>query len=335
MKYLPKISVIISAYNDLDNLRILVPLIFRSRYKNFEVIVVDDASSEDLSILKKCYPLRYFRNQKNLGVAETRMIAARQAQGEILLSLDNDVKPVGDLIYKIYSFFQKNPEAIAVSGFAGTEKENKGFFSRFKYLRDWSYWRQEVDPDSFYWFKTSIGAVKRSIFFEVGGYPPHFFKPGNRTLEDLDFSYRLAKKGKIHFDPGLIVEHPYGGLGYLLRTYFKRTVLFLEILKEKRQFPGVATTQNEALNIILGNFCLFLLAFACIYHYSFIPFSLIFISLVFRQKKFEGICLKREGLLFTIGAFITNWFLYLVILLGALYGSFYTLLRFFRSEARD
>jgi len=307
-----KISVVISAYNNSNLLKLLLTNLYQTKFLDFEVIIVDDASTEDLSNLASLFPIIYLRNKTNLGVAKTRMIAARKARGEILLSLDSDVIPYGDLLTEVNKFFTSHPQALALSGFAGTAKENTSFFARFKLWRDWSYWNLEADKDSFYWFKTSIGAIKRKTFFELGGYPNYFFKPGVNTFEDLDFSYRLAKKGKIFFDPDLAVGHRYGGLIKLISTYFKRTILFVEILVKKRHFPGVATTSSEAITIILSGLCLLAIV-------NLPLMAVLIILFILRQRKFLYLCWQKEGLIFAIGAFFTDWLLCLIIIGGGIY----------------
>lgn len=324
----PLISVAISAYNDIDRMRLLLPELFKSKYKNFEVVVIDDASKEDLRPLKKEFPIRYFRNKKNLGVSETRNISVEKAKGEIILSLDNDVKPLSDIIYEVYRFFQKHPGAVAITGFPGTGAENPGFFAKYKYLRDWSYWNLENDKSSFYYFRPAIGAIKRDVFLELGGYDSRFCRPGVPAVEDLEFSYRLARKGKIYYDPKLVVGHPFGGLRKLIDTYFKRSQLFLEIFSEKRAFSGVATTGGEV--ITLGLAPLVLLAFlAGLFFRPLLIFFALFLGLfIYKQKKFIGFAYKKEGLLFALASFFTSWLLYLVIILGAFYAGIILAVKF-------
>lgn len=313
----PLISVVISAYNDLGLMKVLLKKLFQTKYPNFEVVVVDDASLEDLGSLKRFFPIRYFRNPRNLGTAETKNIAARKAKGEILLSLDNDVQPFGDLIWEVYQFFQKNPAALAVTGFPGTGAENPTFFAKYKYLRDWAYWYLESDPDSFYFFRPAIGAIRREVFLKLGGYDSRFCRPKMPAVEDLELSYRLAQLGKIYFDPKLVVGHPFGGIGKLVKTYFQRSGLFFQIIKEKKRFSGVATTKGEAVNIGFALLC-FLLLVGCLF---FRPTIFVFLPtlawFIFLQRKFLGLCLRKEGIVFVTGAFLTSWLLYLVIILGA------------------
>lgn len=314
---MPKISVVISAYNDLERMKLLLEETYKTKYKNFEVVVVDDASPEDLSQLKRLFPIRYFRNKKNSGAAETRNIAARKACGEILLSLDNDVKPLSDLVWKVYRFFQQNPYVVAVTGFPGTGIENPAFFAKYKYLRDWAYWHLDLDRSRFCYFRPAIGAIQRQIFLKLGGYDNRYCRPGVPAVEDLEFSYRLAQKGKVVFNPDLVVGHPFGGLKNLVKTYFNRTALFLEILKEYKFLTGVATTAAEAATILLAPLCLASIPITIIYPSFFPFFAFLMMAFVYRQRLFLGLCLKKQGLFFTLGALFTSWFLYLVINAGA------------------
>lgn len=330
----PRISVVISAYNDFPSLRRLLADLFKSKFKSFEVVIVDDASQEDLSKLKEYFPqIRYFRNKINLGVAETRNLGARLAKGKIILSLDNDVVPFGDLIFEVAKFFEKNPKAIAVTGFPGTGAENEHFFAKFKYLRDYSYWYLDSDPGSFYYFRPAIGAIKKEVFLALKGYDGRYCRPGVPAVEDLEFSYRLSVVGKTVFDPKLVVGHPFGGLRKLVKTYFKRTAIFFEILRKNLKFSGVATTGGEAFTIIFSVLSLAsilgTLAITSLL-WVFVPS---FIWFIFLQRRFLSLCFEREGLLFSMGAFLTSWFLYIVIVAGAVYAIFeYLLENLFKEE---
>lgn len=319
----PKISVIISAYNDRDLMEVLLRKLYQTKCRDFEAVVVDDASQEDLSELRKLFPIRYYRNKKNLGAAKTRNIAAEKARGEILLSLDNDVKPLDDLIWEIEQFFKKNPHVVAVTGFPGTGAENPSFFAKYKFLRDWSFWHSEIDHFRFCYFRPAIGAIRRDLFLELGGYDSRYCRPGVPAVEDLEFSYRLALKGKIVFNPKIVVGHPFGGFKNLVRTYFKRTAIYLEILKEKRLFSGVATTKAEAVTVLLAPICFLLIPLAIWYRPLWFLLTVFFLGFIFRQRKFLSLCWQKEGFLFTLAVFWANWFLYLVINLGAIYALFF------------
>jgi GT2 family glycosyltransferase len=318
----PKISVVITGYKDLSLMKQLLAKLLETKYRSFEIVLIDDASPVDLRPLKKLFPqIHYFRNKVNMGVAQARTVGVAKAKGEIILSLDNDVKPLSDIIHEVYLYFKKNPSAVAVTGFPGTGAENPAFFAKYKYLRDWAYWNLENDKNSFYYFRPAIGALKKAVFMELGGYDDRFNRPGVPAVEDLEFSYRLAKKGRIVYDSKLIVGHPFGGLRKLIDTYFKRSQLFLEIFSEKRALSGVATTGGEVLTLGFALLSLLTLILSVFIRPILPVFVLCFGWFIFQQRKFLAFAHKKEGLLFAVGSFLTSWLLYLVIFSGAVFAA--------------
>src|SRR5579859_7454726 len=55
----PKVSVLIAARNEADHLRTNIPKIFQSNYKNFEVVVLDDESTDDTAAVLKDFQKQY------------------------------------------------------------------------------------------------------------------------------------------------------------------------------------------------------------------------------------------------------------------------------------
>ena len=98
-----KISVIIPTYNRSQFLKkILNSLLGQTQEKcDYEIIVVDDGSTDDTSLIlntiKTSYNFKFVR-QKNAGLSAARNHGATQAQGEILLFLDDDIVASSELI---------------------------------------------------------------------------------------------------------------------------------------------------------------------------------------------------------------------------------------------
>ena len=93
MKNKPKISVIMSVYNGTPFLEEAVESILKQTYKNFEFIIVDDASTDEtwkyLKFLND-QRIKLLKNTKNLGLAASLNIALRQAQGDFVARMDAD-----------------------------------------------------------------------------------------------------------------------------------------------------------------------------------------------------------------------------------------------------
>ena len=91
----PKISVVIPVYNGERYLVECIQSVYRQTYSNFEIIVVDDASTDGtraiIERLRDSYgQLRYFRNEKNLGTGGSRNVGIRESKADLVGFLDQD-----------------------------------------------------------------------------------------------------------------------------------------------------------------------------------------------------------------------------------------------------
>ena len=91
----PLISVYIPTYNRLELIKRAVQSVQNQTYKNFEIIIVDDNSSDGtqdflVGLAKVDSRIRYFFKDKNSGACVSRNIAINLAQGELITGLDDD-----------------------------------------------------------------------------------------------------------------------------------------------------------------------------------------------------------------------------------------------------
>ena len=89
----PLISVLISVYNDDKNIKTSIDSILSQSYKNIELLVIDDCSTDrTYEILKeiKDRRLRIFRNKDNKGLTKSLNILIKKSKGQILARQDSD-----------------------------------------------------------------------------------------------------------------------------------------------------------------------------------------------------------------------------------------------------
>jgi GT2 family glycosyltransferase/spore maturation protein CgeB len=95
----PLVTIIILTRDGLRHLRTVMPALDRVAYRSFEVVVVDNGSSDGtasyLHGLRPRYDLRIVRNETNRSFAEANGQGEAIARGELLLLLNNDVDPIG------------------------------------------------------------------------------------------------------------------------------------------------------------------------------------------------------------------------------------------------
>ena len=115
---LPLFSVLIAQYNNAHYLQEAVNSVKTQTYTNWEIIIVDDASTDDSTDLYKLYGndnrIKIFYNEKNKGCGYTKRLCAELARGEICGFLDPDDALVPDALEMMVNEHQKNKDIALV-----------------------------------------------------------------------------------------------------------------------------------------------------------------------------------------------------------------------------
>jgi glycosyltransferase involved in cell wall biosynthesis len=168
-----------------------------------EVIVVDDYSKEDCSEIVKSFGFKWMRMNQPREAENARNKGAESSSGDILVFTDCDMVIHPDALEKIHQHFCKDHYA-AISGVCSPEPQDRSFASRYKHL--WMYYSYAKSPRDFDFWISSIGAVKRDVFFDLKGFGTTFrTKYGGG---DLEFGRRLKLAGhKICLDTKIQGTH--------------------------------------------------------------------------------------------------------------------------------
>ncbi len=192
------ISIVIPTYNRLHSLRLCLASIWRSSQpvSQFEVVVVDDGSRDGtqsfLDEERGQHPNLVVLRQTNKGQAAARNWGARHAKGRILAFTDDDCLVRPEWINAIQHHFSS-------TNVLGSEGPVIGMSAPEGISPFVHYIHQTKGPG----YLTCNLAVRREAFEQVGGFDERF-----RMHEDTDLCLRILRKGKISFNPDMIVEHP-------------------------------------------------------------------------------------------------------------------------------
>ena len=110
-------SVVVLTYNSARLLKSCLDSLLNQSYQRFEVIVVDNGSSDEtISLLKEGnYPnLTIVSNETNLGACRARNQGIELAQNEWILTLDCDIILPKDFLYNISRFLLNIPQQVAM-----------------------------------------------------------------------------------------------------------------------------------------------------------------------------------------------------------------------------
>jgi glycosyltransferase involved in cell wall biosynthesis len=223
----PLVSVVIPVYNAGYCIERCLESLFSSEYKNFEVLVVDDCSTDDTIELAEKFDCRIIRQSTNRGAAAARNRGSREAAGEILFFLDADVFIQSHTLDIIVGDLAVDEPASAVIGVYTKVQETKGFYSQYQNL--FTIFNHEKSGEYISWFWTAMGAVKKAAFDETGGFNENYT---GASAEDVELGYSLCLKGhKILYDNRIKGVHfHYHDLGSLLRNNFKKSMALVELV---------------------------------------------------------------------------------------------------------
>lgn len=116
-----KVSFLCPAYNKEEFLSQMIMMMLEQTYKNCELIIVDDASTDGTQEICEFYAnkhknIRYFRNETNLGVADSRNIARSHATGDYLLVQDADDQSVNGRAEFVVKYFKDHKDVDIMYG---------------------------------------------------------------------------------------------------------------------------------------------------------------------------------------------------------------------------
>jgi len=172
--------------------------VFASDSKNFEVIVVDDSSTDSTLEKVKKFPCRVVELKDRKGPGYARMIGAKEASCDIMVFIDSDILIANDTISRGLNVLGAEQDAIAVVGLLSKHHPNQNFSSVYKNL----YMNYIFNKCPRY-----IDFIYGSFFILKKGYVDLSIL-SNRFGEDTALGMQLANSGyKIVLDKTLEVVH--------------------------------------------------------------------------------------------------------------------------------
>lgn len=215
----PIISVVIPSYNRRDCLLRLMEDVQLQQGVEFEVIVVDDCSSDgSVEAVTTTYPeVKMIVNNANSGCSITRNRGIRAARGGIIIGLDSDVSlPDRDLFMKVCDTFDHSP-GICGLAFRIYDAES----SKDDYPRWWHAAPVDGFADKHFktdYFSGTAFAFRRDSLAAAGFFPEHIFQ----YYEEVELAYRIMDNdGVIEYSPRLtIMHHPGARNGWSEHRYY-------------------------------------------------------------------------------------------------------------------
>jgi len=249
--YQPRVSFIIPAWNEEVGIINTIQSVLNSNYKKFELIIVNDGSTDETGLMVKRFIdkyqgkilIKYFK-KTNGGKSSALNLGIKKAEGEIIITSDADCAVDRYAIDNLVKYFSKK-EVMAVAGNVRVGNNNKiiGSIQKLEYFYGFYFKRSDSILNSVYIVGGASAAYRKEIFKKLGYFDKEII------TEDIEYSTRILNAGyKIRYAPDAVfyTEVPsdinslikqrlrwkYGRL----KTFFKYRNLFFKMKGKHSKF---------------------------------------------------------------------------------------------------
>lgn len=296
------VSIIIPNYNGGATIDKCLEAAFASAYGSFEVIVVDDCSSDDSVGTIKKFPCRLVRLGVRTGASGARNAGALNSRGDILFFTDADCLMSRDALSMANRTLAEKGPGTVVGGTYTCMPPDRTFFSIFQSVFvNYSETKRPGNPD---YVATHAMAIDARTFRDSGGFREDFLP----IIEDVEFSHRLRRSGfTLMINPEMLVSHIFNfSLDKSLRNAFKKTMYWIVYSAGNKDLladSGTASSELKTNGVVwLINVFLLLLSLAIRNPAFLAPVPAFFAADLFINRKLLSEFYRTGGLLFAAGA---------------------------------
>ena len=305
------VSIIIPTYNRINDVIRLVDSLLLSDYKNFEIIVVDNNSTDGTSAIvynsytAKEFPVKVVTLERNMMAAGGRNAGIKQAKGEYLLFIDSDNVVHPNMMGTLVNGFLKNSKLGFCSPVIINVNKNNTVWNLGAGYNFWTSMPvnlyegkkmeellNEIKIELFYPTDYSPNSfmVRRDVIEKIGGFDEDYYI----MFEEADFGYRIKKLGyEMLINTNAITFHHAAidrltensklrnlGMGTTQRTYhfMKNRTIFM-----KKFAPWYC---------IIGYYLFFIHAFCLYYFFTAIIEKQVDIAIAVIKGTWKGIFTK-------------------------------------------
>ena len=292
----PLVSIIIPHWNGIDVITECLESLQKATYPNFEVIIVDNNSSDDsVNYLRKNFPkVIIFENKQNEGYAGGCNRGSEIAKGEYILFLNNDTVHQPNWIEPLVSLLKENPRIAAVQpkllnyyqknlfDYAGGAGGMMDIFV-FPFARGRIFNEQEIDSNQYnsketiFWSSGTAFLVRKNVFEKAGKFDELFFA----HMEEIDLCWRFHLLGyDVSSEPNSVVHH--------------KNAVSLPLYTEKKYYLN----HRNSLIMLLTNYSLPLAIYVLPIRWTLDIIAIIYAILMGDWKHVKGIIKAHAWIVF-------------------------------------
>jgi glycosyltransferase involved in cell wall biosynthesis len=317
----PALSVIVPVYNSLQELTLCLAALHQSAYEDFEVIVVDDGSSEPLEALVSSYEFRYLKLAGPLGPARARNRGVAIASGLYVVFIDADVLVHTDTLERFAEAFAASPDLAAVLGSYDEAPWHTNFFSQYKNLFH-HYVHQGGDGETgTFW--SGCGAMRRDVFLAFGGFDEARYR--RPAIEDIELGTWVKEAGhRVILDRRIQAKHLKRWTFWSLvkSDIFDRGIPWIRLMwRSGASANTLNVVPSQRLSVALAWLTALLLPLVPVWPFAGGIAALAALGVSLLNLDFYRYFLTRRGLWFTLRVLPLHWLYFCYCGISAVIGT--------------
>ena len=200
---LPGLTVIVPVRNDPENLEVCLEALWASDHPAFEIVVVDDASTDTTGEVARRSGAQVLRLESRSGPAAARNLGSEVARYSHLFFVDADVRVAPDTLRRVWARFEADPKVDALFGSYDDKPGAPNLLSQYRNLLHHHVHQAGRRTASSFW--SGCGAIEHSVFRALGGFDAGY---DNASVEDIELGSRLRQNGyRVELVKDLQVQH--------------------------------------------------------------------------------------------------------------------------------
>ncbi len=257
MKNIPLVSVVMPVYNAGGFLVEAIESILNQTYKNFEFIIVDDASTDSSFAILKTHAKKFkkitlLRNTKKLGISETVKRAIKASSGDFIARMDADDVALTDRLEKQVQYLLTNKKTVAVGGQCLLVDRRNAIIGRKTFPTRFE--------DVYRYIFRFIPVQQPTLMIAIKRLPKNFifYQDGMNTAEEVELLFKLFQYGKVENLKDVVLRYRLHETNTSLAN-IKETFLLTLLARIKAVFKygykpdllGVTITFAQALIVLI------------------------------------------------------------------------------------
>ena len=226
----PSVTVVVAFYNAARTLTDCLQSLLDLNYPDYEVVVVNDGSTDCSAEIVARYPFRIVTHERNLGISAGRNTGLRAATGEIVAYIDADARADRDWLTYLAATYLEQP--VAGVGGPNPVPPDDAWVAQCVFRAPGGPTQVMLDDCTAEHIPGCNMSFLKSALEDVGGFDEQF----NTAADDVDICWRLIERGhRIGFNASAVVWHHRRPS---VRAYWRQQVGYgVSEAKLERKFP--------------------------------------------------------------------------------------------------